>query len=367
MWSALVLGIWLLIQPWLVWPNLYAETSHRLTLVVCCVALGLLRLGDRAIHHPLPRGVAWWIVGCVGILVCHHLHLIRDSTYFQFFQETALFADGLCDVIVLTWGLWAVCQVPATWWREIRWVGVAMLSLNLLFIVAQGAGRHWFLGSFPQPPETQTVVGVSGLMGLDRLLGAYGVAWLPVCFAWSPWLALLPISVIAASGKVTAWIGAAVAVILMRPRWTPMLLPLALVAILCWTDGSLTKKIPLRVGTWTAAVRATRDHPWIGAGLSPLAAPTARATHQSPLPSFHSDWLALAFHFGWPLALWAGWGVRSLCRPPVTPLSRALRASLIALAVMSLGQATLSHARIAGLALVLVAWFWQEQRRGAAI
>ena len=359
MWSALVLGIWLLVQPWLVWPYVAPEISHRLTLVVCCVSLGLLRFGDRGTHVPLPAGLNRWIAALLVVLCIQHVHLIRDSTYFQFFQETALFSDGLIDIIALAWGLWALIQLPRAWFRWLPWVGLAMLALNGVFALAQSFGWAWHLGSF-HPVQWVPGISVSGIMGLDRFLGAYAVAWLPICVLVNPWLALIPLSLVAASGKVTAWIGATVAVGIVRPRWLWIIVPIALIGVLRFSDGDLAKKMPLRLKTWQTTAHATLEHSVKGWGVGFLTGPSARLKYGTPLPSIHSDWLALAFHFGWPLTLWALLGIRWLMRHPRSDVEAALRASLLALGAMAMIQAVLSG-RIVGVALVLLAWLIVER------
>ena len=43
-------------------------------------------------------------------------------------------------------------------------------------------------------------------------------------------------------------------------------------------------------------------------------------------------------------------------------MARALQASLLALAVMGMGQSIVSHPSVASVAMILVVWWWQEQR-----
>lgn len=361
MWSAFVVGIWCVVQPWLVWPYLQAETSRRLTLVVCAIALGLLQCRRTATPVPLPKGLGWWVAALLLVLSVQHLHLIRDATYFQFFQETALFSDGLLDVVALTWGLWALCQLPLAWFRLLPWVGMGMLLVNGAFGVAQATGHAWSIGSGHPPAEWQQAWSVSGVMGLDRFLGAYAVAWVPVLWTWTPWTVALPLALVGVSGKVTAWIGAAIALCVLKPRWARLVIPVALVASVMFCDGELSKKLPLRLTTWHATLQATTEHPVLGWGTAPLIGPTARAQYHTPLPSFHSDWLGMALHLGWPMTLWAAFGVARLWRPPRTRWEAATRASLLALAAMSAGQAVVSSARMAGVGIVLLAWWIKER------
>ena len=115
-----VLAVWLGLQPWGKWPGLPADTSHRLTLLGCAVALGLTHCARDAWMHPLPRAWVGWIVGLVGIMVLQQWPVMRDAAYFQWFQETAAFSDGLLVLLGVSWGLWAARQLPVTWFRRLR-------------------------------------------------------------------------------------------------------------------------------------------------------------------------------------------------------------------------------------------------------
>lgn len=372
MWSAAILAVWLVVQPWFVWPALHQDVSQRLTLVCCCVALGLLRFGDVTPQTPLPRGVGWWVAILLGVMTSHHWHLLSDGGYFQFFQETALFADGLLVVIALIWGLWALQQLPRAWFGRLRWVGLGMCTLNLLFAVAQAQGLNWHLGT-PQLTDVAAsdvarygfnLYKPSGVMGYDRSLGAYAVLWLPILWTWRRWMALIPLACIVLASKVTAWIGVAVVVWWLCPgwKWKVLGILMALGAAVWWSDGELVKKIPMRLLTWWHTLQGVQAY-WVrGVGFSPMTSTMVRQQFGYALPGLHSDWLSLAFHAGAVVTAWAaGWMVWLAHRRPRTPMAKALQASLVAIAVMSVGQSVVSRPSVAGILLILLAWFWSEQ------
>ena len=58
----------------------------------------------------------------------------------------------------------------------------------------------------------------------------------------------------------------------------------------------------------------------------------------------------------------SGWVAWLACLRPRTPMAKALQASLLAIAVMSLGQSVVSQANVASLMLVLVVGWWHEQQ-----
>ena len=377
MWSAAVLTVWLGVQPWLAWPGLFSDTSHRLSLVICCVALGLLRFGECRPHRPLPRVVCWWATALLLVMTSHHWHLIRDAAYFEFFQETALFSDGVLMAVTLTWGLWALLQLPASWYRRLPWVGVGLVSLNLVLALAQAHGQSlpWIVS---HPAEyAASAYKPSGFMGFDRALGAYAVAWLPVFWVmWQPvarwtWfrpLILLPLACIMLASKVTTWIGVGVVAWWILPSWKWKTLGLlaCIATAVWWSDGDLIKKIPMRTMTWWHTAQGACAFWWRGVGFNPLATTSIRQQFGYALPGLHSDWLSLAFHAGIPIALSAAcYVVWLVMQRPVTPMAGALRTSLAAIAVMSMGQSVVSQSQLSGLIMVLVVWLWGEQEQGA--
>lgn len=385
--KVLILGIWIGVQPWLMWPGLSQDVSQRLTLVCCAVALGLMQFGNTHSIRPLPRALGWWVFALLVVLTSHHWSLIRHAAYFEFFQETALFADGITVVIALTWGLWALQQCPAAWFRYLPWAGTGMVCLNLVFALAQWQGLPWTWNTLHPAdivPGDVERYGLrpfkpSGLMGLDRSLAAYGVAWLPVFLVWTPWtsrthwwkripwMAALPLILILFAGKVTAWIGVGVVAWRLLPswRWRVVSVLLTGAAVWWWTDGDLLKKVPMRLITWHHTVQAIGTEWWRGFGFHPMTEAMVRQRFGEILPGLHSDWLKLAFHAGVVMAGWAAWlWARTVWWTPRTLMAKALQASLAALGVMAIGQSVVTHARLGGLALIFLAWLWHEQQQG---
>ena len=351
---AILLGVWLFVQPWLVWPQLLPDTSHRLTLVALASGMGLACLCRVRQAIPLPVRWAGWMACLLGVMVVHQWDVMTTGEYFRFFTETVVLSDGVLVVLALAWGLWGLRQLPARWFPLLRWAGLAMLVLNAGFMVAQAGGRRWHLGSF-MPGH------LTGVMGLDRALGAYGVAWLPIMLVWQPWASLLCLGLVACSGKFAAWIGAGVAVCLTKPSWAWGAVPVSLLGACRFGGASFWLSVHQRLDTWWTALRASVVHPWVGWGFSPMAVPTMQQQYGYALPSLHSDWLLLVICGGWPLAILTGWLAWQIMRTPSkTAWRRATRASLLAIAFMSAIQTVASHARIAGLMLVMLAWWWME-------
>lgn len=349
--QAVVVTVWVLVQPWLRWPALSADDSHRLTLAMCSVLLGLIACATP--RKALPVSWVWTVLALVAIMSWHHLFMLKDGSYFEHFLEAAWFSDGLIFVLALTWGAWALRQMPPTWWRWIRVAGAGFVLVNLAFALQQAHLNYWRL---PMP--------CVGLMGMDRFLGATGVGWFPILAAWSPWLGTAAIFLILLSGKFMAWVGLTVAWMVWRPpkHWWQRVGLVGMLLTSAWwlSTGNLAWQVKQRLMTWLHTGQTSFEHPWLGAGFSPLSE-HAIATHGYTLPSIHSDWLSLAFHAGWPLCgvvLWVIW--RLLTSANVSPVGRALRASLVGVLVMSMGQSLLGHARILGVLVVWGIWFLQE-------
>lgn len=349
--QVVLLGAWALIQPWLRWPTLAPDVSHRMTLVLLAVALGLSQL-PQAMRHPMPLAWWGWIAGLIVMLGCHAWPTVSSGGYFDRFHETAAFSDGLLVAVALAWGLWAAMQLPRHWLRRLRWAGVAMCGANLVAV----AYHCWSVRDLT-PGDN-----IAGLMGLNRFLGIYAVAWLPVLFRWRWWLAILPILLVGYAGKTTAWMGLAVAAWFLCPRGRLAWASLAIIIGLWVVPTDLGAKLAMRLDVWSQALTASLVHPFLGVGFSPLTGLSLRTASGYALPSLHSDILSLALRAGWPLALVAvGIAARVLCQPPRTDWASALRASLAALAAMACLHGVLGHARIAGLALLLLAWWFVEQ------
>lgn len=343
---------WGLVQPWLLWPSLVADISHRLTLVCLSVACGLTACWRVGVTKPLPASCGVVVAGALAVRLWHGLPTIREATYFETFIETAFFADGLLVVVAVVWGLWALRQLPLAWWRRLRWVGVVMCAANLI-------------ASWPWGGRAAT-----GLMGIDRLLGAYAVLWLPILAAWRWWLAALPLTLIALCGKEMAWVGVLAIVVWRWPRRMWWLVPVGLAIAVVSAERAVlirgehpadVSKVVQRLQTWGPTWSATLQHPFAGWGFSPMAFSRMSAAVGARLPSVHSDWLSLAFHAGWIVFGLMAWAVGSMLRTrSVTPWQRALQESVVGIGVMALGQSVVSHARIAGTLLLLLVWWWVE-------
>jgi len=346
---ALLAGL-LLVQPWLRWPSLWPDTSHRLTLVCLLVAFGLHRVVSGQARERFPAAWAWWVAAVLGVLVAQSWHVIASGDYFRYFQETALFSDGLIALLSGVWGLWALVQLPAQTFRACRWVGLAFLVVNVLVMGGQAWAHRQMVGAF----------------GLERLAGAYGVAWLPVCLAWHPAAAVAPALMIALCHKPLPMIAALMACWPLCPRrWKSVLMTAVVVSTWLWlgTTSLVALKVAQRTDTWWHAWCASLVHPWVGWGLTPFALNTIRQTYGYLLPSLHSDWLALAVHLGWVVAGGAVWlWSRTVRMAPCTRWATAVQGSLLGLGMLSAVQSTVSHARMAGLLLFFLAWFAVEQR-----
>lgn len=350
-----LLAVVLLVQPWLAWPHLQPDTSHRLTLVCCLFGLGLLRMLGPLPTRRLPLSWGAWVCAFLGILVVHSWHVIATGAYFEFFQETALFSDGLLALFTALFGLWALVQLPASDFRRLAWAGPAFLLANAAWVVWQRVqGQH-----------------PGGLLGMDRLLGAYAVLWVPICWTWSPWLAGLPLALIALCGKPLVW-AAAAAVLFPLLRWrgrviTGLSLTVALAGLVGWMHYEATMRATQRVLTWITALKATQTHPVIGWGFSPMVWNNIVTQSGYSLPSLHSDWLALAVHAGWGLTVWTGllWLCLVTTPSPVNRWAMALKTSFLGLGLLALVQETISHARILGVVIVFMAWWVAEQRESS--
>ena len=345
-----LLAALLLVQPWLTWPHLSSDTSHRLTLVCCLVGLGLHRMLAVVPTVRLPLSWGTWVVALLGVLIVRSWHVVVSGDYFRFFQETALFSDGLIAVLSCVWGAWALLQLPPSTFRRMRWLGVAFLLVNGLMALAEWWTSHR----------------VEGLLGTDRLLATYAVAWVPICFTWHPALTLLPFALVVASAKPLPLLAAVFSLWpVLRGRWRWSVAVAGLVAVgYAFNVPSLAAKVSQRWETWETALRASVAHPWSGWGTSPLTVTVIRQQYGYLLPSLHSDWLSLVVQFGWLVAVGAFvlWS-RLLREPARTIWARACQGSLLGIGALAAVQATVSHARIAGVMLIVLAWYMAEQRQ----
>ena len=168
--------------------------------------------------------------------------------------------------------------------------------------------------------------------------------------------------------KVTAWVGAAVAlacVLRVPVRWKVVVTLCCAWAAMVHGDGTLVEKFTQRWETWRPLLGAIREHPWVGHGFSVFAYSRAQTVHQMRLPDCHSDWLSLMFHGGLivtALVAWAWDGV--VIAQARTRWAHGLRASLIAVGVMACGQSVVSEPRLLACLVCLVGWAWVEQQQG---
>jgi len=354
--GVLLVAVWVLVAPWMAWPHLPPEVSRRLTLVVCWVGLGLWGCSRTGHAVGLPRTWMAVVVALLAVMGWHLLPMVREATYFERFIETAFLADGLIVLLAGVWGLWAARQLPLVWLRRLRWAGLVMVVANLV-ACAHGAT-------------------MTGLLGRDKLLGAYALLWLPVLVAWRWWLAPLPLALLWACGSETMWVGVAVMAVYGWPRRAWWLVPLVVIVGLLHADWHVVgrgqdrtySKVVQRLETWPAVVLATAAHPVAGWGYSPMAFHRMQAAHGPRLPSVHSDWLSVAFHAGWVVCALLCWVWVSILRaPPRSPWQRALQAGICGIGVLGLGQSLVSDPRIAGLLLLLLAWWWAERDNGQEV
>ena len=340
--------MWIGVQPWLRWAQLTPDVSHRLTLMVCALAMGLCSLGLPRAARSLPATWLWVVWGSVAVIACQVRPIVLQALYLTQFHETAALSDGALIVVSGAWGVWAFRQYPLTWARRLRWAGLALLAVSVWMAWGQSQwGRH---------------LGAGGLLGMDRCLGAYAVLWAPILMAWNPWLFLLPLLAVWLSGKLFAWVGLCLVIARARWRWKWALLLGCLIAAQRSYMGSHALQVIQRVTTWGPLMRALPAHPFIGWGFDPMAYGRIAAAFHPAMPNAHSDWLALALFGGWPLALLVGWAWWRIVRTaPTTRWMAALRTSVFATGVCAFGQEAISHARVAGTMLLLLGW-WAIER-----
>lgn len=350
-----ILACWLCVQPWARWPAWSAEVSHRLTLLACTVMLGLWQLG-RFSPQRLPRAWLAWVAALLVVMLWHLREALTSGDYFTFFVETAVLSNGIATALTSAFGLWALLQWRSL--RAVRWFGLALLVANLMVALPQAWRGGWSTGDWH-------AMNVGGLLGMERFLGTYAVAWLPICLVWSPWLAILPLALILLAHKPLLLFGAVVSCwALLGRRVRTLVIAGGLAAVWWMWPLVLGQKLAQRGLTWWHGLQASAARPFAGWGFDPMTMSDLRQAHGFILPSFHSDWLALSVFAGWVVALWAAWlWWRVVSVVPRTRWASACRGSLLAIGVLALVQGTVSQARIAGLALVLLAWWSLEQRQ----
>ena len=128
-------------------------------------------------------------------------------------------------------------------------------------------------------------------------------------------------------------VGVGAAAVTMTPRrWRFWMLTIAILIVSLSHRGNLGDKLYLRVQTYQVTLQATWEHPWVGVGLSPLAAPVMLHQRQAPLEAIHSSWLSLAFHHGWMAVVL----LLGCIRRWFTRCSRLGRGVIVALSVWAL-------------------------------
>jgi len=347
-----------MIQPFALWPGLLPDASHRLSLVALCSLMGVTTMTRTGWHRGLPWS---WMLACLALAVGLGLHAaqaLADGQAFRLFHEAALFADGGLVLLALPLGAWALLNVPLAWMRRLPILGAALLVGNLLYATAQAHGLTWRAWSW------HPYLGVSGLMGMDRCLGAWAAIWAPVLWVSQPWLGVGCAALVMLSGKMSAVLGLSVAAAsLMPPRRRWIGGAVAVVGALgLWTSGS-SLAVWQRLQTYWHTIEASLRHPWIGWGFHPMRYAEASAFGYT-LPSAHSDWLSLAFHGGWVLVAalaWVAWRLVSV--PARSSKAKALRAGLLACLAMSAVQTVVGHARIGSLVLLFIVWYFRETHK----
>ena len=344
-----LLTAWALGQPFLRWPALGPSVSSRLTLVVLGFGFGLWACSQAS--RPLPRRWLALVSGVLGVLAWHTVPIVQDGGYFRMAQETALLADGALFAVSLVFGLWGLRQLPVIWFRRLRWAGLFLVSVNLL--VALWQWTHPVSKSAPW-----------GLLGMPHYLAAYALLWLPIFWIWQPRLVLLPLALIALTGKASAWFALAVVCWQLRIHMRAWFLTIC-GAFALWGGMALWPKLLMRLTTWELALKETLKYPLLGQGFSPFVGVRLPTAEGFLLPSLHCDLLTLAIHAGWIVAVGAVllYG-QVLTQRPATPWAAACQASAWGLGVLALGQGVFGDCRIAGAALLLLVW-WQREQESA--
>lgn len=343
-----LLAAWLGVQPWVSWPGLFADTSHRLTLFLLSIALVFSRLGVSN-SARLPGAWVGWAVACLSVLGYGLRDAFRTGEYFTFFVETAVVSNGIACVVALTLGLWAMIQQPVTVLRQMRWVGFAFLSVNIICALGQ---------------RLASIEHAAGVLGIDRGLASYAVAWVPFGWAWHPLIGWMACVGLLLAGKPLALVAALLALWpVVKQKWWLVLGVAAAQAILLPQVYAVTSKASQRLDTWWHGLQASLAHPFVGWGFSPMVIGKIQHEYGYALPSLHNDWLLLAVGAGWGVTVWALWlWGRAVFAAPVNQWAAACQGSLLGLGCLSFVQSTVSHPRIASLALFLLAWWLVEQR-----
>lgn len=346
-----LLGLVIVVQPWWRWPAVFPDVSARLTLVLLCFSAAVYAVA-RPSSLGLPGAWAAWVSGFLIAVAWSAFPVLREGRYFDHFLETAALCDGVLVVVACWMGLWAFTQASQEDFRWVRRLGVGLLLVNLVV-------SAWQAGHLPR---------VTGVFLSDRLLAAYALAWLPVCWVWRRPLILLPLLLLAITHKPLVLIvgGAAVVWRLRGWRWAGLTAVAVTAGWLASTPAALALRTMQRMDTWRNALHAVWDRP-LGYGFSPLVLNTVRQEYGYLLPSLHSDWLMLAVGAGLLIAVWAGWLWWQVCwARPVTETALALQVALFSLGCVSCVQSTLSHASVGGVAFVFLAWWLVEQRKGVS-
>ena len=184
-------------------------------------------------------------------------------------------------------------------------------------------------------------------------------------WAWRRWLVVLPLALVLATAKFFPICAAAgVLSVLLARSWKVRLAIWTVVpALTLWGlwNYTIPQRITQRLLTWWHTLQATNDHPLVGHGFWPMSQRAIDA-YGYHLPSVHSDWLAVAFGAGWVVVGLVVWALWRLLRQAPDGWGAALRVSVLGAAALACGQQVVSHARLAGLVMVVVAWLILEQK-----
>jgi hypothetical protein len=346
-WWAVVVA-WVSLLPSWGWPGLDLQVSSRLGYLFGGLILTVAQLRVPA-SVVLSRRVLLLVAWGAALCAWHLREPLRSGDYFAYFLETSAVSNGVSVLAVSTLAFWALLQVPAGRWRQVPWVVVPWLFLNVIVVLAE----RW-----------TGVVHPAGIAGTNRILASLAVAWMPICLAWMPWTSAFPVALLCLSHRPLAILAAAVSLWpFLAWRWRVASVALSLPVAWWAHEGVLDLQFSQRWETWTHAAVASAAHPIAGWGFSPMVLNEVRQEYGYLLPSLHSDWLTLALCGGWVTAILAlaAWG-RVLRSVPATRWGMACQGSLLGLGVLSAVQETVSQARVGAVALLLMAWWSVEQR-----
>ncbi len=278
-----------------------------------------------------------------------------ESEWFNFWMSSAGFIYILAGVL-LFYTVYSHAEDSKNYLTPI----LAVCSVNLILVVAQLLG-HDFMWS--------NNLSIGGFMGISSQLGQYSAMSIPVLAFISPWLVVIPLFTLYASGSISSIVALSAGIAFWGWQRKKKLMLFLIIPILfgCFNYKLIVQKWRCRPIMWEKTLRVILKRPYLGHGYrsftKAVVQPEAKGIvggkeYSRP----HSDPLHTVQEMGFPIMIFVGGFFLSLWKKfkvaKKDALTYFLATSVLIVIVNGSGQTLIRYASLAGTFIVLLAFLF---------